>query len=852
MVLTVATVLATTGAGNAQERGNSSEFAGTVTLPIIDEKAVETMRRIGFEISDGVAFFPERRGEEVRWRLWHLFALMADPNVIEDRNFTMNFARALLPESALEPYVTMRMRVPYWRGDNEFQQEDSRRAFLDAHRSTLLALAPKMPMIFASTFSINFKPYDRAESLLTGSRRGQRPLEEIQHALPLFSGTSLELPMGEDEARQYVEGSFPSVRQAGLDYRPTLGIRYVVKDARLDKVGDQWGLGLDAELVDYALYADEGLTVSLLALPHPRNVRIYGAEESGSNKSLPVIDNFAKRLMVARMVPELGQSEPVIARLFEVRRQAERNAFRSGQEISFPPAIPRTVVNKDVLKPTAADLEEFVQWIARNAPKEGDHVLMDRVLHHGTAKRTLHNFWAHGGGAVYSGGGELIELARDASPDSFAFINTDNGIDEASQIVFALSTAGAHLWRDETLLADYAEPDQVQLEVQILHTAIRRRGNGKAVIIVGVHPVALHIRHGDGTETRRELPQVNQTVTQDRTDPTGSRFDILGVKLGMPVDEARKLLTEAYGGETRTAPPVSGANSERCGNTLASTSGLLRGRVGGLESKLMQIPIWRGAIKEQQEELGSDEPITSNQLLKLDADEKEAEEALVKARIDLVRDRYDALLAADCITADTPFDTSSGMEDLAKLVENRFSGAQFGVSSELPKTVSLDPVVAPGLTLAFASYVYPGEDHLLVFQANDDDGRPVVAGIYRTIRSGDLKKGASAFADGMSEKYGDPHFTSQERRVWLDAPDDPTIRRLFEFGDHACAVPSQWYETIVFTKNYLGNDCGVVLIGDHFRAALLDTRLIARAAEAAAAASGESDAAGKQAPAVRF
>jgi hypothetical protein len=42
----------------------------------------------------------------------------------------------------------------------------------------------------------------------------------------------------------------------------------------------------------------------------------------------------------------------------------------------------------------------------------------------------------------------------------------------------------------------------------------------------------------------------------------------------------------------------------------------------------------------------------------------------------------------------------------------------------------------------------------------------------------------------------------------------------------------------------------VVLVGDHYRAALLDTRLIARAA--AAAASGEPDATGKQAPAIRF
>lgn len=847
MVLAVATVLGATSTGNAQEGANS---VGAVQLPSLNDKSAETLRKIGFEVSDEVAFFPERRGDDARWRLWHLLALTADPNVIEDRNVTMNFARALLPESALEPYVTMRMRVPYWRGDNEFQQDDSRRAFLDAHRSTLIALAPELPLVFASSFPIKFRPYDHAKASLTIVRNGERPLEEIQKALPLFDAMFLELPMSEDEARQYVEGSFPSVRQAGTDYRPTLGIRYVVKDARLDRVGDQWSLGLDVELVDRALYADQGLTAPLLALPRPDNVRIYGGEDSAAKESLPFLDNFAKRLMIARMVPELGQSEPVIARLFAVRRQDERAALRSGREISFPLAIPRTLIDSDV-KPTAADLDAFVQWIDRNAPKQGDHVLMDRVLNHDTTNRTLLNFWPHGGTAVYSGGGELIELARDASPGSFAFINTDHGVDEASYMVFALSAGGAHLWRDEALLTSYAEPDQVRLEVQILHTAIRSSSNGKAVMVVEVHPVTLHVRHGDGTETRRELPQIDQTASQDRTDP-GSRFDILGIRLGMPIDEARKLLTEAYGGETRTAPPASGADSERCSQTLAEVSRLLDARLGSLDIRLHNIQLGYEGLKKEEEAFGPDEPTVAQSRARLEAQQKQADAEIAQTRIDIVRDRYDALLAADCITADMPFDASGGMEALAKLVENRFSGAQFGVSSELPKTVRLEPVVAPGLTFAFASHTYPDEDHLLVFQANDDDGLPAVAAIYRTMRSGDLKEGSSAFADGMSAKFGDPHFTSKSTNIWLDTPDDPMIRRLFEFGDHACAVPSQWYETIVFPANYLGNDCSVVLIGDHYRAALLDTRFIRRAVEEASAASGETTATEDQAPAVRF
>lgn len=850
MVLSIVAVLGATSTGNAQEGANSSALSGNVSLPSIDEKTAATLRRIGFEVSEGIAFFPERRGIDIRGRLRLLLALMADPNVIEDRDLTMNFARYFLPESALEPYVTMRMRVPYWRGDNEFQQDDSRRAFLDAHRSALLALAPELPLVFASSFPIEFRPYDHAKASLTIVRNGERPLDEIQQALPLFDAMFLELPMSEDEARRYIEGSFPSVLQAGIDYRPTLGIRYVVKDARLDRVGDQWDLGLDVELVDQAIYADDGLTVPLLALPHPNNVRIYGGEDPAAQGSLPVIDNFAKRIMIARMVPEIGQSEPVIARLFTVRRQDERAALRSGREISFPPVIPRTLLDRDV-KPTAADLDAFVQWIDRNAPKQGDHVLMDRVLHHGTAKRTLRNFWAHGGEAVYSGGGELIELARDASPGSFAFINTDHGVDEASYMVFALSAGGAHLWRDEALLTGYAEPDQVRLEVQILHTAIRSSSNGKAVMVVEVHPVALHVRHGDGTETRRELPQIDQTAPQDRTDP-GSRFDILGIRLGMPIDEARKLLTEAYGGETRTAPPASGADSERCSQTLAEVSRLLDARLGSLDIRLHNIQLGYEGLKKEEEAFGPDEPTVAQSRARLEAQQKEADAEIAQTRIDIVRDRYDALLAADCITADMPFDASGGMDALEKLVEIRLSGAQFGVSSELPGTFRLEPVVSPGLTFAFASRTYPDEDHLLVFQANGNDGRPAVAAIYRTMRSGDLTKGSSAFADGMSGKFGHPSFTSGSMNVWLEAPDDPMIRRLFEFGDHACAVPSQWYETTVFPKNYLGNDCGVVLLGDHYRAALLDTRFISQTAEEIYAAEDASAATEKQVPAVRF
>src|SRR5690606_17729063 len=101
-------------------------------------------------------------------------------------------------------------------------------------------------------------------------------------------------------------------------------------------------------------------------------------------------------------------------------------------------------------------------------------------------------------------------------------------------------------------------------------------------------------------------------------------------------------------------------------------------------------------------------------------------------------------------------------------------------------------------------------------------------------------------------KFGHPSFTSGSMNVWLEAPDDPMIRRLFEFGDHACAVPSQWYETTVFPKNYLGNDCGVVLLGDHYRAALLDTRFTSQTAEEISAAEDASAATEKQVPAVRF
>src|SRR5690606_32472087 len=201
--------------------------------------------------------------------------------------------------------------------------------------------------------------------------------------------------------------------------------------------------------------------------------------------------------------------------------------------------------------------------------------------------------------------------------------------------------------------------------------------------------------------------------------------------------------------------------------------------------RLHNIQLGYEGLRQEEEEFGPDEPTVVRSRARLEAQQKEAEAEMVQTRIDIVRDRYDALLAADCITADTPFDASGGMEALAKLVENRFSGAQFGVSSELPRTVRLEPVVAPGLTFAFASHTYPDEDHLLVFQASGNDGRPAVAAIYRTMRSGDLKKGSSAFADGMSGKFGDPSFTSGSMNVWLEAPDDPMIRRLFEFGDHA-------------------------------------------------------------------
>lgn len=66
--------------------------------------------------------------------------------------------------------------------------------------------------------------------------------------------------------------------------------------------------------------------------------------------------------------------------------------------------------------------------------------------------------------------------------------------------------------------------------------------------------------------------------------------------------------------------------------------------------------------------------------------------------------------------------------------------------------------------------------------------------------------------------------------VWLDAPDDPMIRRLFEFSGHAWAAP----------------------IGDHYRYVPLDTRFIRRTAEEASAASAGPAATEDEAPTIRF
>ena len=204
------------------------------------------------------------------WRLggdvaafFHLVALGARPNLIETDDGAEN-ARQFAQEFLTRPNKYLGQSST-WAGENELQQDASRRAFLQDYAENLRQMAPKPPFEFVYAPELTIGPYD---AKLGGfPLKGEPNLRSLPFGWlepsPDFKWPELLLPI-DKEGAQHLLDRLQAARTSNMDNPRVVRLAALIEAARLDPSSLDLQLGLRR----LTLY-DDHLTQSLYEFPAP-------------------------------------------------------------------------------------------------------------------------------------------------------------------------------------------------------------------------------------------------------------------------------------------------------------------------------------------------------------------------------------------------------------------------------------------------------------------------------------------------------------------------------------------------------------------------------------------------------
>lgn len=704
------------------------------------------------------------------YRLQLLLILTVEPEALEERHNTENFAR-ILPLSVLERYMTVYGggRSLRWKGESEFEQEDARLRFLAEQRDNILAMRPTLPMTVADIRSFHPRQYNFDRKSLDIEISSYLPWGSpgfvgFEADVPAMLPTRLELPA--NEARQLVEGTHPAIERLNPDDRRlSAALRYVITGVRkLD--GRAGGAALDIKVLDLKLYGDRQLSEEIMDLPLGEGTIFAEPPSAVSEPSGPItprFDQMTARLIAARLDPSLLDDQAFVEASFAIRRADELNYLKSG---GTPPAfrrvMPPVLLTDSKIRPQGDDFETFVHWMREVIAQLGDELTFERNLVWSHSNNRLSAI-AGGSGATPSS--ENQDLLRSMWPNSLTFGYLRSGRD--LDVLYALQPSP--YWDDESILAGLGDGDEAYVTVRVVETRLLPRGDVHMVAL-GLVPELVTIGRGaDARVVALPEPEVPSIASRsDGTDPV-SRFAVLGVTLGMPIAEAKALVDAAYVGKAMTPLQVTGASS------INSKCGLMEQRRG------RDIRALGYDIEYQQ---------------RLAEQDKDEPEALATAT---------AAIAA---------------------LEARLATARQELADALAEEGCLSPAASP-LQFAFAYDIVHSKtltERIAVYQRGELLGEPVVSAIYRQFTPDVI---GERFMAGLIESYGDDYVPMDDGSDQVTWPDDPEQSARFgRNGDERCI--SFWRGDDSFPGQHLHEDCGAYLRAEKWRMVLIDSRFTAR------------------------
>ncbi|ODT83148.1 MAG: hypothetical protein ABS76_04280 [Pelagibacterium sp. SCN 64-44] len=513
-------------------------------------------------------------------RFARLLVLASDTSLLDEPRMT-NFFVPLLDIDEVEPFISefhaqqFRKRGTYyqsgvdWRGDNQFAQEDSRMGFLAAFRDRLLAQVPGFPIDIAMVRRIQYGRY----------QDGALAIEIDNHSVFSQFGRILEAPepfrqptrwaLDMDAARTIIE------TPVSLEFDfPVAVTDAVISGARRD--GNRTVLDISASAI--TVYSSVLMQNKVGEIPLP-GAAVKSALETPYAFDGPFpLDPVYVRMLLARERPEFADTDSFRHQTFEMRLAAERN-IRSSNRVppfSWPSLLPPSLVGGKGA-PNTDDVMALDSWFGVVKEKISDTAMLTDLcwfdvetecqLHdrrpEGSTQLLLGNLvetaisrWKYGWHGLPDG---AREVTLETFPDSSVVLPFGVGGDVGGMMVLKAHPAWYGIPLPEGTIGNAA------IEVRVTRQRILGTQSGVGFFAVEIEPVAFHYQSA-GQWHDIAIPAHDPGAQAQ----AGGVYDILGVRLGMPLAEAEAIIAATFEGRrVGHGPIVNSGNLRDADPTLA-------------------------------------------------------------------------------------------------------------------------------------------------------------------------------------------------------------------------------------------------------------------------------------------
>lgn len=501
-----------------------------------------------------------REHKDAYEKFFILLRLKANPALIDDPGLSVRLLYIFTPDQQAEYRAR---RVVFiggqpsvgqmdWKGQDDFEREDTRQRYIRANRERILSFIPELPINAVFLRPLSMANYDRgrgefvlsdrqddrpflnnlwteagtASSLLSSYTDGFGP---VNVAFPLHLPTRLQA--SESAARMIVE----QTRRASAKGGVFAHVRFTL-DAVRPRIPS--GIFVDTVYLGHSVHAGRDAGAELFKLPGGANVA-RAPFSGGAASAQSYLNADLAHVLAIRSDPALLSNPTFMRDALAVRRQGERLAFQEGpgsaDASSWPNALPNSLLQYDA-NFVEDDLAKFTAWTRTRVGDIKDIVrLRGLPLQNGTVDLSR-AFSALKAGRINPLPAEAGARIAGATKDALGVAPMPGSASLNVRIVMAQSAGwyGVNLRnRFENMPDARAFADFRLKRSELLDEA------GQRVLLLELLPVAL------GVDVDGRSVGV-QNLEEQAQDGGGYQYDILGVKLGMNVDEAVVKLKAAF------------------------------------------------------------------------------------------------------------------------------------------------------------------------------------------------------------------------------------------------------------------------------------------------------------------